>query len=78
MTLLSSAKSIGFDMEFIFRGRAFIYIMNNKGPRIDPWGTQCFSVPQSEKTFRAALRDFISTFCLLLVKQGLNQSAVSP
>jgi hypothetical protein len=51
MTLVYSAKSIGFDMEFIFRGRLFIYIMNNKGPRIDPWGNPCFSVPQSEKMF---------------------------
>jgi hypothetical protein len=51
MTLVSSAKRIGFDMEFIFRGRSFICIMHNKGPRIDPWGTPCFSVPQPEKTF---------------------------
>jgi len=25
-----------------------IYIMNNGGPRIAPWGNPCFNVPQSE------------------------------
>jgi hypothetical protein len=51
MTLVSSANNIGLDIEFIPRGRPFLYIMNNRGPRIDPWGTPCFSVPQSEKKF---------------------------
>jgi hypothetical protein len=35
MAVVSSAKSISFDMEFIFRGRSFIYSMNDKGPRIE-------------------------------------------
>jgi hypothetical protein len=47
MTLVSSANNIGCHTEFILRGRKFIYILNNRGPRIDPWGTTCFSVPQS-------------------------------
>jgi len=25
--------------------------MNNRGTGIDPWGTPCFNVPQSEKHF---------------------------
>ena len=45
MTLVSSANSIGSDTEFVLRGRSFIYIMNNRGPRIDLWGTPCFSLP---------------------------------
>jgi len=49
MTLVSSANNIGSDTEFILRGRSFIYIMNNRDPRITPWGTPCFSLPQSEK-----------------------------
>ena len=49
MTLVSSANDIGSDTEFILRGRSFIYIMNNRGPRIDPWGTPCFIVPQLER-----------------------------
>ena len=48
MTLVSSANNMGFDMEFIIRGQAFICIMN-RGPKIDPWETSCFSVPQPEK-----------------------------
>ena len=51
MTLVSSANNIGSDTEFILRGRSFIYIMNKRGPRIDPWETPCFNVPQSEKKF---------------------------
>jgi hypothetical protein len=51
MTLMSSANNIGSDIEFVLRGRSFIYIMNNRGPRIDPWGAPCFNIPQSEKIF---------------------------
>jgi hypothetical protein len=49
ITLLSSANTIGSDMEFILRGRSFIYIMNNRGPGIDPWRKPNFSVPQLQK-----------------------------
>jgi hypothetical protein len=49
MALVSSANNISSDTEFILRGRSFICIMNNKGPRTDPWGTLCFIVPQSGK-----------------------------
>jgi len=68
MTLVSSANNNGSDREFILRGRSFIYIMNNRSPRIDPWGTPYFKVPQSEKKFGAVLGDFTSTFYLLLDK----------
>ena len=43
------SNNIGSDTEFILWGRSFIYIMNSKGPRTDPGGTPCYSVPQSEK-----------------------------
>jgi hypothetical protein len=49
MTLGSSANNIGLGVEFILTGRLFICIMNNRDPTINPWGTVCFSVPQSEK-----------------------------
>jgi len=42
MTLVSSTNNIGSDTEFILRGRLFIYIMNNTGPRIDPCGNPMF------------------------------------
>jgi len=49
MTLASSANNTGSDIEFILRGRSFIYIMNTRDLRIDPWGTPCFNVPQTGK-----------------------------
>jgi len=45
-TLVSSVNNIRFDTEFILRGRSFRYIIN-RGPRIDPYVTPCFNVPQS-------------------------------
>jgi hypothetical protein len=49
MTLVSSANIIGFSKVFIVGGRSFMCIMKSKSPRIDPWGTPCFIVPQFEK-----------------------------
>lgn len=46
MTLVSSANNVGSDTEFTLRGRSFIYIMNDRGCRIDCWGTPCFNIPQ--------------------------------
>jgi hypothetical protein len=68
MSLVSLANNILSDIEFILRGRSFIYIMNSRGPRIDPCGSKCFNVPQAEKKILVVLGDFTSTFCLLLVK----------
>jgi hypothetical protein len=42
---------MGFVKVFIVGVRKFMYIMKSKGPRIDPWGTPCFIVPQFEKKF---------------------------
>jgi hypothetical protein len=49
MTLIQSANNIRSDAELILRGVPFICIMNNRDPRIDPWGTPCFSMLQSQK-----------------------------
>ena len=49
MQLVSSANTVGSDIEFILRERSYMYIMNNRVPRIDPSGTLCFSISQSEK-----------------------------
>jgi len=51
MMLLSPANNNYSGIEFILRGRSFIYIMTNRDTRIDPWGTPCFNVPQAEKKF---------------------------
>jgi len=36
MTQVSSANNISSDTEFILSGRSFIYIINSKGPKINP------------------------------------------
>ena len=51
MTLVVSANKIVSDTEFILRGRSFIYIMNNRGPRTDPWRTPRFNTPLRENIF---------------------------
>ena len=58
MILVSLANNIGSDTELILRRRSFQYIMN-RGPRIDPWGTPCINVPQSDKIYLQ------SPFCTL-------------
>jgi len=32
-------------------GKKCLYIMSNRGPRNDPWGTPCFNVPPLQKNF---------------------------
>ena len=61
MTLVVSAKKIGSDTKFILRGRSFICIINNRGPRTDLWRTSRFNVCQSERIFSAVLGGFTST-----------------
>jgi len=62
--LLSPANNTYSDIELVIRGRTFIYIMKNRGTRIDPWGTPCFNVLQAENNFLVELGDVTSTFCL--------------
>lgn len=67
VTLVSSANDIVTEKEFILRRRSFMHIKNSKGPRIERWGTPCFTVPQSKKEIWATL-DFTSSLCFLLLK----------
>jgi hypothetical protein len=46
--LVSSVKVIGVESLFIVLGKSFIYKRNNKGPNIDPCGTPCLTLSQSE------------------------------
>jgi len=50
-TIVSSAINMGLENVFIPRGRSLIYRINNKCPRIDPWGTPHFIVPQWDENF---------------------------
>ena len=79
MTLISSANNTVSDTEFIRRGMSFIYTMNTREPRIDPWGTPCFEVPPERKKIFSSVRWFyFNSLSLLLVKQDLKQSSDSP
>jgi hypothetical protein len=40
---------MGFSKLFIVGGRSFMYVIKSKVPRIDPWGTACFAVPQFDR-----------------------------
>jgi hypothetical protein len=42
---------MGSDKVFIVADRSLIYIMKSKGPKIDPWGNPCFTLPHFEVTF---------------------------
>jgi hypothetical protein len=55
-------NKIGSDKVFIVGGRSFIYIIESKGPKIDPWGTTCFTVPYFEENFS---NDFSSVFLFI-------------
>ena len=57
MTLASSANNISSEREFVLCGRSCMCIKNNKGPRIEPWGTPCFTIPLSEEEVWAELED---------------------
>jgi hypothetical protein len=48
---MSSANKMCAGKVFIVGGRSFICIMKSKGPKIDSWGTPCFTVPQSDSLF---------------------------
>jgi hypothetical protein len=47
--LVSSANIMGSDMVFIVGEGSYMRVMKSKSPRIDPWGTPCFTVPYTEK-----------------------------
>jgi hypothetical protein len=50
-------KSSNFLLEIMtLVSSAFMYIMKSKDPRTDPWGTQCFIVPQFEKKILIVIR----------------------
>lgn len=66
------------DTESILKERPRIYVINNRGRGIDPWGTPRFNVIQSEKILLVSLGDFTSSFSLLLIKQNLKQSSDTP
>jgi hypothetical protein len=55
--LLSPANKTYSDIEFILRGRSFIYIMNNETLELILGELPCFNVLQAEKKFLVELGD---------------------
>jgi hypothetical protein len=53
ITLVSSVNKMGSDKVFIAGG-----IQKSKGPKTDPWGTPCFTVPHLEENFSSNLLQF--------------------
>ena len=49
--LVSFANNISSNKEVIHIGKLRMWIMNDKGPRMDIWWIPCFNVPQWEKEF---------------------------
>jgi hypothetical protein len=64
MTLVSPINNIGSDIEFIPRGRLFIHIMNNIGPRIDPWGIPMFQCTPVRGKILSCTRSLYFNFVL--------------
>jgi len=46
--LVSSAKIIGAEVLFIILRKSFIYKRKSRGPKIEPCGTPCLTLAQSE------------------------------
>jgi hypothetical protein len=70
-----SANKMGSDKIFIVGDGSFIHIMKSKIPKIDPWGTPCFTFPHFEEYL---CNDFISVLYFLSVRQDVNQLATVP
>jgi hypothetical protein len=66
-TPVSSVYSIGLEFVFIPCGRSLIYRRKNKGPKIDPWGTPHFLIPQLEENVPNPLYSTV-TLCFLSVQ----------
>jgi len=55
-----------------------MYIMNNKGLKIDPWWTPHFIVPQLDIDYCCWIRSIISTFCFLSNRWDSNHWQSTP
>jgi hypothetical protein len=64
--LVSSAKIIGAEVLFINFGKSFIYIRKSRGPRMEPCGTPCLNLAQSETLLPFSLSLYIAVLQYLL------------
>jgi len=66
--LVSSAKIIGAEVLFIILGKSFMYKRKSRGPKIEPCGTPCLTVAQSETLLLFLLPLYICVLQYLLPK----------
>jgi len=64
--LVSSAKIIGAEVLFIILGKSFIYKRKSRGPKIEPCGTPCLTLAQSETLLLLSLSLYITVLQYLL------------
>ena len=55
-----------------------MYILNNNGPRIIPWGTPLSVVSQLEENSPFRFCSDVLIYCFLVVRYVLNQWAFTP
>jgi hypothetical protein len=61
-----SAKIIGTEVLFIILGKSFIYKRKSRGPKIEPCGTPCLTLAQSETSLMFSLSLHIAVLQYLL------------
>ena len=67
---VSSAKC--FALEVKLSDKSFVYVENNNGPRIDPWGAPAWTLVHDE------FLPLSTTFCFLLLKKSDKMRRSSP
>jgi hypothetical protein len=64
--LVSSANKVGLDILFIMDGKSLMYNRKNSGMSIEPYGTPCLILSESELVFEYSF--FNVTLCYLSFK----------
>jgi hypothetical protein len=67
----SASKHIGCNIKLIVRGRSFIYIMNNRCPSNDPWGTPCRKLLASSIKSKLGYLRFSQQYFLNFFSSGI-------
>jgi hypothetical protein len=64
--LVSSVKIIGLEVLFIILGKSFIYKRKSRGLKIEPCGTPCLTLAQSETLLLFSLSLYVAVVQYLL------------
>jgi len=77
LAVINTANKTGLVWLFIPKGKSLMYIMNNKGPKIDPWRTNTFYCSPDEH-FCSWFWSNITTFCFLFMTYVSNHWLFTP